>query len=163
MFLTLEALVRATSKLTLTLRMDGDQMVVVAVPTGEGKEAALRQPLIVTGLPSELDEGFVAAVQSYSAAHRSLAEQVEATTAILLEAEKSQAGAGQKALQKKSTPALPAPSRSKPTPDAPDEDDEDDEDGTSSDGVSSALKDATVAMSPAPDASPVSDLQSLLL
>ncbi|WP_168788840.1 PRTRC system protein E [Paraburkholderia aromaticivorans] len=167
MFQTLDALVRAGSKLNLTLRMDGDQMVVVVVPMGEGKEAALRQPLIITGLPNELDEGFVAAVQSYSVAHRSLAEQVEATTSILLEAEKSQAGAGQKALQKKSTPALPAPSRSKPRPDDSGEDDDEDDDedsGATSDMGGTPVTDSSAAAtSQAPVASPGTDLQSLLL
>ncbi|MGB8420190.1 PRTRC system protein E [Paraburkholderia sp. RP-4-7] len=163
MFQTLEALVRAISKLNLTLRMDGDQMVVVVVPMGEGKDAALRQPLIITGLPNELDEGFVAAVQSYSAAHRSLSEQVEATTAILQEAEKSQAGKGQKALQKKSTPALPAPSKSKPGPDDSDED-EDDDSGTLGDVGGTQVTDSNAtATSPVPDASQGTDLQSLLI
>lgn len=163
MFQILEALVRANSKLNLSLRMDGDQMVVVVVPMGEGKDAALRQPLIITGLPVELDAGFVEAVQSYSAAHRSLSEQVEVTTAILQEAEKSQAGKGQKALQKKATPALPAPSKSKPGPD--DSDDRDDEDsGTVSDVAGTQVTDASAtATSPAPDASSGTDLQSLLM
>ena len=167
MFQTLEALVRANSKLNLSLRMDGDQMVVVVVPMGEGKDAALRQPLIITGLPVELDAGFVEAVQSYSVAHRSLSEQVEVTTAILQEAEKSQAGKGQKALQKKAAPALPAPSRSKSNPSEPDEtDDDDDDDGNEATGEAggfSTTDASATATSPAPDAGPLSDLATLLV
>jgi PRTRC genetic system protein E len=49
MFQILEALVRANSKLNLSLRMDGDQMVVVVVPMGEGKDAALRLPNSMKG------------------------------------------------------------------------------------------------------------------
>lgn len=163
MFQILEALVRANSKLNLSLRMDGDQMVVVVVPMGEGKDAALRQPLIITGLPVELDAGFVEAVQSYSVAHRSLSEQVEVTTAILQEAEKSQADKGQKALQKKATPALPAPSKSKPGPDDSDEGDDEDS-GTVSDAGGTQVTDSSAtATSPAPDASEGTDLQSLLI
>jgi PRTRC genetic system protein E len=163
MFQILEALVRANSKLNLSLRVDGDQMVVVVVPMGEGKDAALRQPLIITGLPAELDEGFVEAVQSYSAAHRSLSEQVEVTTAILQEAEKSQAGKGQKALQKKAAPALPAPSRSKSNPDEPDETDDDDSGAISDVGGPSTTDASAATTPPAPHASSGTDLQSLLM
>ena len=109
MFQAIEALVRTTGKLVLSLSMDGDRMVVVLMPKGDSKEAVLRQPLILTATPAELDEGFVASVQSYSSAHKSLDEQVAATTAILQQAEKSQAGKAQKALSKKTTPASPAP------------------------------------------------------
>lgn len=109
MFQAIEALVRTTGKLVLSLSMDGDRMVVVLMPKGDSKEAVLRQPLILTATAAELDEGFVASVQSYSSAHKSLDEQVAATTAILQQAEKSQAGKAQKALSKKTTPALPAP------------------------------------------------------
>jgi PRTRC genetic system protein E len=92
--------------------MDGDKMVVFMTPQGDSKEAGLRQPLILTATPADLDAGFRAAVESYSSAHKSLDEQVAATTAILQAAEKSQAGKAQKALAKKPTAALPAPTSS---------------------------------------------------
>lgn len=162
MFTTLEALVRASSKLNLTLRMDGDQMVVVVVPMGEGKDAALRQPLIITGTAIELDAGFVDAVQSYSVAHRSLAEQIETTTAILLEAEKTQSTKAQKALQKKSTPALPAPSKTASTSAWVEDGDEEDDESTSESDT--PAMDANAVSTPrGPAASPVSDLQALLV
>ncbi|OLL27193.1 hypothetical protein BTH42_34080 [Burkholderia sp. SRS-W-2-2016] len=105
MFQQLEALVRASGKLQLTLKMDNDRMAVVVVPQGEGKDAALRQPLVLTGTAAELDEGFGAAIGSYSTAHASLTEQVAATTAILQEAEKNQATKAQKSLAKGSKTA----------------------------------------------------------
>lgn len=109
MFQQLEALVRETGKVTLMMKMAGDQMSVVVMPCADSKEAALRQPLVLTATPAELDAGFVQALQSFEGAHRSLAEQVSATTEILQAAEKSQAGKAQKALSKGSKPALPAP------------------------------------------------------
>ncbi|WP_321788207.1 PRTRC system protein E [Paraburkholderia sp. J94] len=109
MFQQLEALVRETGKVTLMMKMAGDQMSVVVMPCADSKEAALRQPLVLTATPAELDAGFVQALHSFEGAHRSLAEQVSATTEILQAAEKSQAGKAQKALSKGSKPALPAP------------------------------------------------------
>ncbi|MEQ0776557.1 PRTRC system protein E [Paraburkholderia tropica] len=109
MFQQLEALVRETGKVTLMMKMAGDQMSVVVMPCADSKEAALRQPLVLTATPAELDAGFVQALQSFEGAHRSLAEQVSATTEILQAAEKSQAGKAQKALSKGSKQVLPAP------------------------------------------------------
>lgn len=109
MFQQLEAFVRETGKVTLTMKMAGDQMSVVVVPCGDSKEAVLRQPLVLTATPAELDEGFAQALQTFEGAHRSLAEQVSATTEILQAAEKSQVGKAQKALSTGSKPALPAP------------------------------------------------------
>jgi PRTRC genetic system protein E len=100
MFKAIEALVRSAGKLALTLKIDGDKMVVALVPQGDSKEAVLRQPLILTATPAELDEGFVAAVESYSSAHSSLVEQVAATTAILQAAEKTQVTKAQTSLAK---------------------------------------------------------------
>lgn len=109
MFQQLEAFVRETGKVTLTLKMAGDLMAVVMMPGNDSKEAALRQPLVLTATPAALDEGFADALRTFEGVHRSLAEQVSATTEILQAAEKSQAGKAQKALSKGSSPALPAP------------------------------------------------------
>jgi PRTRC genetic system protein E len=125
MFVALEALVRAAGKLSVLLLMDGDQMRVIVVPQGEAKEAALRQPLILTAPPAELDEGFIDAVRGYASARQSLAEQVAATAAILESAEKSQSGKAQKALAKGSKPALPAPSSAKPESSSTEDNDDD--------------------------------------
>ncbi|MFL9886799.1 PRTRC system protein E [Paraburkholderia agricolaris] len=108
MFQQLEALVRATGKLQLTLKIDNDQLVVVVMPQGDSKESALCQPLVLKGTAAELDEGFAETIQVYSIARVSLSEQVAATTAILQEAEKKQATKAQKSLAKGGKPAKPA-------------------------------------------------------
>jgi PRTRC genetic system protein E len=155
MFQILEPMVRAIGKLSLSLKMDGERMVVVVVPQGDSKEAVLRQPLVLNGLPAELDEGFAAAVQSFSAAHRSLDEQVAATTAILQAAEKSQAGKAQKALAKGGKKATPASSGESG------EDDDDDDDATGPAAVDAGSKAASPARSEA-GGNTGTDLLSLL-
>ncbi|CAG9208134.1 conserved hypothetical protein [Paraburkholderia tropica] len=142
MFQQLEALVRETGKVTLMMKMAGDQMSVVVMPCADSKEAALRQPLVLTATPAELDAGFVQALQSFEGAHRSLAEQVSATTEILQAAEKSQAGKAQKALSKGSKPALPAPKGAS-------DDDTDDADGTEGGGDTTDSTQASDTPSPA--------------
>jgi PRTRC genetic system protein E len=124
MFVALETLVRSVGKLSLSLSMQGDEMRVIVMPQGETKEPALRQPLILTAPPAELDAGFIDSLQGFSSAHKSLAEQVAATAAILESAEKSQAGKAQKTLAKASKPALPAPSSAGSESDSTDDDDE---------------------------------------
>ena len=154
MFQQLEAILRETGKVTLTLKMAGDQMAVVVMPCGDSKEAALRQPLVLTALPAELDDGFVAALQSFHGAHRSLAEQVSATNEILQAAEQSQAGKAQKALSKGLKAALPTPAS------VPEGDDEQ----SSGDDSDPAEKPATAAAAtePAAPADGKTDLFELL-
>lgn len=104
MFQELEPLIRSAEKVVLSLAMEGDRIVVVVIPSG-GKDAALRQPLILKALAAELDEGFAAAVRSFTAAHQSLGEQVQATNAILEAQQQTQVKKAQNALSKSSTPA----------------------------------------------------------
>ncbi|MCR4469873.1 MULTISPECIES: PRTRC system protein E [unclassified Burkholderia] len=99
MFQALEPLIRSAGTLTLSLAMDGDNVVVFLTPQG-GKDATLRQPLILKAPAAELDEGFAAAVTSYSTAHKSLEEQVAATNAILDEQKATEVTKAQKALTK---------------------------------------------------------------
>ncbi|HKR46630.1 MAG TPA: PRTRC system protein E [Paraburkholderia sp.] len=155
MFQELETFVRETGKVTLTMKMAGDLMAVVVMPCGDSKEAALRQPLVLTASSAELDEGFVAALQSFHGVHRSLQEQVSATNEILQAAEKSQAGKAQKALSKGSKPALPAPASQT---EGNDEDESPDEDNATA--AQSSTVDATSA--PAAPADGKSDLFALL-
>ncbi|MGF6997410.1 PRTRC system protein E [Paraburkholderia sp. GAS32] len=108
MFQQLEALVRSAGKVVMTLQAAGDQLAVFVVPQG-ASDPALRQPLVLTATPAELDEGFAAALLTYTGSHKSLEEQVAVTAAILDEAKKSQVGKAQKALQGNSKKALPAP------------------------------------------------------
>ena len=160
MFQQLEALVRTSGKLQLTLKMDNDRMAVVVVPQGDGKEAALRQPLVLTATPAELDEGFVAAVISYSSAHASLSEQVAATAAILQEAEKNQASKAQKSLAKgsKAAPAKAAQSAAS-SEDEGDDDNEADDESASGSAAPAALAAAMSAGAGNPSGT---DLLSLL-
>ena len=124
MFQQLEALVRSSGKVVMTLQASGDQLAVFVVPQG-ATDPALRQPLVLTATAAELDEGFASALLTYTGLHKSLEEQVAVTAAILDEAKKSQVGKAQKALQGGSKKALPAPA-SNSTADN-DESDEDDE------------------------------------
>ncbi|KVS70129.1 PRTRC system protein E [Burkholderia cepacia] len=103
MFQALEPLIRSAEKLVLSLTMDGDRITVFLTPAG-GKDAMLRQPLILKATAAELDEGFAAAIGSFTAAHQSLGEQVAATNAILEAQQQTQATKAQKALSKASTP-----------------------------------------------------------
>jgi hypothetical protein len=116
----------------------------------------LRQPLVLTATPAELDEGFAQALQTFESAHRSLAEQVSATTEILQVAEKSQAGKAQKALSKGSKPALPAPASSA------DDSDDSDSDDTGDEARARSSNAASPATEPAANADGKSDLFSLL-
>ena len=157
MFQQLEAFVRETGKVTLTLKMAGEQMAVVVMPGGDSKETALCQPLVLTATPAALDEGFADALRTFEGAHRSLAEQVSATTEILQAAEKSQAGKAQKALSKGSKPALPAPAS---TADGNDEGDEDE--ATEEGGGNPQPATVTSTAAPASADAGQTDLLSLL-
>ena len=154
MFQQLEALVRASGKLQLVIKMDGDKMVVVVVPQGDSKEAALRQPLVLTSTAAELDEGFATAIASYSTVHASLSEQVAATTAILQEAEKGQVTKAQKSLAKGGK-ASPKPGAAATVG----EDDDNDDEGESPEASASA---STPATAPAADQPAGTDLFALL-
>ncbi|ABX19260.1 MULTISPECIES: PRTRC system protein E [Burkholderia cepacia complex] len=103
MFQALEPLLRSAEKLVLSLSMDGDNIVVFLTPAG-GKDAMLRQPLILKATAAELDEGFASAIGSFTTAHQSLGEQVAATNAILEAQQQTQVKKAQKVLSKASTP-----------------------------------------------------------
>lgn len=151
MFQQLEALVRASGKLQLVIKMDGDKMAVVVVPQGDLKEAALRQPLVLTGTAVELDEGFAVAIGSYSTVHASLSEQVATTTAILQEAEKTQVSKAQKSLAKGG--------KASTNPAAAGESDDDDEQGESTEASTST---PIPAAAPEADKAAGTDLFALL-
>jgi PRTRC genetic system protein E len=112
MFVALEPLVKSYEKITLTLKMKGDEMMVFVMPQGAAKEAAMLQPLALTATAAELDAAFVEHLATYTGAHASLAEQVAVTTAILEAAQKTQVSKATNTLGKGGRPALPAPSAS---------------------------------------------------
>jgi PRTRC genetic system protein E len=100
MFVDIEPLLRTCTKLTLSMQMKGDEMVVFVMPQGTAKDTAMLQPLALTAPAAELDAGFAQALATYTGAHASLAEQVAATAAILEAAQKTQVSKATKALNK---------------------------------------------------------------
>ena len=127
MFVAIEPLLRHCTKLTLSLQMKGEEMVVCVMPQGTAKDAAMLQPLALTATAAELEAGFIDALVAYTGAHASLAEQVAATTAILEAAKTTQVSKATKTLAKGSSkPALPAPGRSSTDADNDDDDASDD-------------------------------------
>ncbi|MBN3785672.1 PRTRC system protein E [Burkholderia sp. Ac-20353] len=148
MFQALVPLIRSAGKLALSLAMDGDNVVVFLTPQG-GKDATLRQPLILKATAAELDEGFAAAVTAYSTAHRSLEEQVAATNAILDAQKATQVTKAQKALTKGSNVSK--------TSEASDEGDESDNDDEGDQPAPSASQPSVAESKPAG-----TDLASLL-
>jgi PRTRC genetic system protein E len=98
--------VRAADKVVLTLTMTGDAMTVVVMPViKNAADAALTTPLSLTATPTELDAEFAATVTGVTDAHRSLAEQAEATKSILDAAKSTQSSKATKALAKAATPS----------------------------------------------------------
>jgi PRTRC genetic system protein E len=98
MFVSIEPLLRSCTKLTLSLQMKGDDIVVFVKPEGSAKDAAMLQPLVLTAPAAELDAGFADALAGYTGVRASLADQVAATTAILEAAQKTQVSKATKAL-----------------------------------------------------------------
>lgn len=144
MFQQLEALVRSSGKVVMTLQAAGDHLSVFVVPQG-ATAPALRQPLVLTATAAELDEGFANALVTYAGSHKSLEEQVAVTAAILDEAKKTQVGKAQKALQGGSKKALSAPTSDGATGE---DDGDDEEDAQASDSVPAATSVAPASAEP---------------
>ena len=123
---------RAGGGLTITLApaVEGAQMTVVVAPKGGDKaEPALSTPLVLTATAQEFDAtegGFLDALGRYDAKHRSLMDQVEATSEVLAAAREAQVKKGATA----TTKAVPAKAVAKPAPVA----DDDDADGDGDEG-----------------------------
>jgi len=98
MFVSIEPLLRSCTKLTLSLRMKGTDVVVFVKPEGSVNDAAMLQPLVLTASAAELDAGFADALAGYTGVRASLADQIAATTAILEAAQKTQVTKATKAL-----------------------------------------------------------------
>jgi len=106
MFTQLIPLVRASDKVVLTLTMQGDTMSVVVMPViKDAADPALTRPLILSATPAALDAELAGAVTSVTEAHRSLAEQAEATKSILDAAKSTQSSTATKALAKAASPS----------------------------------------------------------
>lgn len=97
MFEELFALARSAT-LTMTLSADAatGQMTINVVPRPreDAPDPALAQALSLTATPHEFDAGFVAALRNYRTVRQSLAQQAEATQAVI---EAARAASAQKA------------------------------------------------------------------
>ncbi|XUW93274.1 PRTRC system protein E (plasmid) [Burkholderia sp. M6-3] len=153
MFVELEPLLKSCGTLKLSIKAKGDAMVVFVMPEGEAKDAALRQPLVMTASAADLDAGFAEHLATYTGAHASLSEQVAATTAILGEAQKAQVTKATKALSTKGGRSVPP--AAKPSPDADDADEEDDS------AEAESAPETAAAPAPAASESSGTDLASL--
>lgn len=136
MFTELAPLVRATDKVVITLSMTGDAMSVVVMPViKNAADAALTTPVSLTATPAELDAEFAVAITAVTDAHRSLAEQAEATKSILDAAKTTQSSKATKALAKAASPSSAASSSDS-------EDDDDDGDTPAADTKAEANAEA---------------------
>lgn len=101
MFQALLPLVASGGKITLTIAAtsNGQMKVIVCPENKNGSVPALSQPLALVATPEELDAEFVDVISNYVGTRNSLLEQVEATNALLKNAEKSQAGKAVKSLK----------------------------------------------------------------
>jgi len=125
MFSALKPLILGGSlNLTLTGNAD-DTITVLVAPKGAG---VLSQPLVLTATAAELDAEFAQCIQNFANQRKGLADQLEATAAILDAAKKESAEKGVKAITKQSTPAAASTIVAKTTSNS-DLDDEDDEGG----------------------------------
>jgi PRTRC genetic system protein E len=159
MFVAIEPLLRACAKLTLSMQMKGDEMVVCVMPQGTAKDAAMLQPLALTATPAELDAGFVQALVAYTGAHASLAEQVAATTAILDAAKGQQVSKATKTLAKGNGKTAIGSGDRASTDSA---DDDDGEEGDKGQGTASNDPAASASVSASPEpASSGTNLASL--
>jgi PRTRC genetic system protein E len=92
MFETLKQfLERNTATLMLTAEGDRITVTVIPKPKSDSDCAALRTPLVITGTAEELDEGFASVLSGYVSAHKSLADQLAETQAVLDSAKKESA------------------------------------------------------------------------
>ena len=108
MFNELFALLGPCEKLVLTISpLDSEHMRVIVAPVVKGHvDAGLSLPLVMSGRPEEFDAGFAQALSAYATSRRSLAEQVEATAAVLEAAKATQTQKATKALSKANPPKV---------------------------------------------------------
>lgn len=83
-------------QVTLVLNANADGTITAMV--SQKAEGALATPLTLTATPDELDADFATVVGTFGQQRKSLAEQLEATNAILQAAEKASANKATKAL-----------------------------------------------------------------
>lgn len=112
-FTKLAGLLAGNSAINLLITGTAEALSVTVIPkpakAEEGQEA-LSTPLNLTGTAAELDAEFATYLESYTGARKSLAEQFEATAAVLEAAKKESANKAVTAVTKtaKSVKAPPA-------------------------------------------------------
>ena len=108
MFNELFALLAPCEKLVLTIApLGSEHMRVIVAPVVKGHaDAGLSLPLVMSGRPEEFDSCFAQALSDYATSRRSLAEQVEATAAVLEAAKATETQRATKALSKANPPKV---------------------------------------------------------
>ncbi|KMZ13467.1 hypothetical protein BHUM_01889 [Candidatus Burkholderia humilis] len=149
MFLAIELLLRHCTKLTLSLQMKGDEMVVCVMLQGTAKDPAMFQLLALTDFAVDLDAGFADALVAYTGAHASLAEQVAATTAILEAAKTTQVLKATKTLAKGSSKTVP-PASARSSAESDGDDDENANDNSQGQDSAPTSSSATASASSEP-------------
>lgn len=103
MFQAMQTLLAACASITLSMVANGNGTITVTVipkaNKGGDENASLNTPLSLTGTAEELDAEFAGILAKYSDSHKSLAEQLEATEAILDAAKKEASTKATKAIK----------------------------------------------------------------
>lgn len=111
-FSTIKALLASNKAVSILLSEGaGNNLSVTIIPTpkGDGKDAALATPLNLTATAEELDAEFPGLLNRFTAATRSLEEQMASTEAVLKAAAQASAGEAAKAISKAAAPAVKVP------------------------------------------------------
>ena len=146
LFSKLQSLLSPGASLKFEITMNDDATLSVIV-CPKGNTGALSQPLVITATADELDTGFVAVLEQYQKARLSLQEQLEATTAVLSAAQKSEEKKAVKALTSKPAPAV----KEKITAKSSDNDDDDDDLENHDESSASTSTSGTAPSAPAGD------------
>ncbi len=141
MFQELQPLLATVASLTISMVENTDGTITLTVlPVGVKKGSKLDSQMQLVGTAAELDEGFAAHLNSYTAMRQSLADQLAATEAILKAQKKEAAETAKKTIAKSSK----TESGSDPEPDD-DEQSGDDENGAGKTASGSSETSASTA------------------
>lgn len=104
-FQSLNSLLQNVSAITVTMTpaTDGDITITVIPTAKKDAEKALATPIQLTGSPEELDAEFAALISRTATTRKSLAEQLDATEAVLEAARKDASSNATKAVKKVNT------------------------------------------------------------
>lgn len=132
MFTQLAKLLQSSTTLNLIVApAPNNELSVTVIPKSTLAEG-LSTPLQLTGKPEDLDNEFVGLLGSYVAEHKSLADQVETTNAILGAAKAESSKQATKALSKASNKSETAKTSGGGGDDENDLDEDNDESGSES-------------------------------